>query len=251
MAQTVYDAGDLITSRLSLGVVPDGTSAATVVVTRPDGSAVAGMMPSAWVGSEKTVQFYATDDNTAGGATALSVGDWVATWTVTGTGASVSAKTYNVLALPVANDDRPAWAPTLSQVADHVPWLTVDVTNPAAQTYLGIFTGNTEPSDEQAQRVTDDAISIVGTYVGVVPVTSQAKIYRLAQTAASLRAAAMLARAFPRRREDIDTSALLMTDAITAAAALEEATAAVGADPVNAQPLWYAPDPVAWGDWNL
>jgi hypothetical protein len=38
MPQTVYDVGDPITSRLKLGVTPDGTTVATVAVQRPDGT---------------------------------------------------------------------------------------------------------------------------------------------------------------------------------------------------------------------
>jgi hypothetical protein len=67
MPQTVFDVGDLITSRLNLGVTPDGTTAAAVVVKRPDGVVITGLNTSAWAGMEKTVQWWATDDGTASG----------------------------------------------------------------------------------------------------------------------------------------------------------------------------------------
>jgi hypothetical protein len=66
MSQTVFTAGNPVTSKLKLGVTPDGTTSATVVVRRPDGTAVSTTAVSAWVGDEKTVQWYATNDGTAG-----------------------------------------------------------------------------------------------------------------------------------------------------------------------------------------
>lgn len=250
MAQTVFDVGDLITSRLKLGVTPDITTAATVDVYRPDGTAILGLNTSAWVGDEKTVQFYATDDAEVDGTVAAAAGDWLVIWRVTGTGASVSPKIYPVTPMP-GTSTRPAWSPFLSDVADHVPWLTVDMTTPGSQFYLGTFTGWTSPTDEQAQRVTDRAASLTATYVGVVPSGSQALIYGLARTATALRAAAMLARAYARKREEIDVATALAADAAAAIGALEEAAGNVGADPINAQPLWYAPDPVWYGDLDL
>lgn len=250
MSQSVFDVGDPITSRLKLGVTPDGTTAATFVVRRPDGTIINGLNATAFVGDEKTVQFYATDDGTVGAATTSSAGDWLVVWTVTGTGASTTAKIYPVVPLP-GQSTRPAWSPFLSDVADHVPWLTVDTTTPGSQYYLGTFTGWTVPTDEQAQRHVDRAASLTATYIGVVPSTSQTLLYGLARTATALRAAGTLARAFARKRDDIDVADALMAEAVVLTAALEESAANVGADPINAQPLWFAPDPVIWGDLNL
>jgi hypothetical protein len=256
MPQTVYDVGDPITSRLKLGVTPDGTTVTTLTVYRPDGTVVSGITPSGtWsgtAGDEKTAQWYATNDGTAGGTVTagLADGDWLAVWKVTGTGASVTPKVYNVAPLPGAAL-RVAWSPFLSDVADHVPWLTVDLRTPGDQTYLGTFTGWTAPTDEQAQRHIDAAASIVAPIVGVIPAASQPQIYRLARTATALRAAATLARAFPRNNRDIDTASALLADAKTALTSLDDATANLGANPVNAVPVLYAPDPVWWGDVNL
>jgi hypothetical protein len=110
---------------------------------------------------ETTAQFYATDDGTASGTTLAAAGDWLAVWKVTGTGASVTAKVYNVAPLP-GTSTRPSWSPFLSDVADHVPFLTIDPTVPGSQVYLGTFTGWTSPTDEQAQRHIDRAVAIVG-----------------------------------------------------------------------------------------
>lgn len=250
MPQTVFDVGDPITSRLKLGVTPDGTTSASVVVRRPDGTIINGLNTTAWVGDEKTVQWYATDDGTVGGTTDESAGDWLVVWTVTGTGASTTSKIYNVIPLP-GQSTRPAWSPFLSDVADHVPWLTVDTTTPGSQFYLGTFTGWTAPTDEQAQRHVDRAAALTSVYVGTVPSTSQVALYDLARTATALRAASTLARAFARKRDEIDVADALLAEALAATTVLEQATAAVGADPTNTQPQWYAPEPVWWGDLNL
>ena len=247
--QTVFDVGDLITSRLDIGVTPDGSTLATVVVRRPDGTAIAGLNPSAWTGSQKTVQWYATDDGTVGGATTAGVadGDWLAVWTVTGTGASVSPKVYNVRRLPVAGT-RMEWVPFLSDVADHVPWLTVSLTTPGDQTYLGTFTGDTAPTDEQAMRHIDQATAIIGARLGTLP----AALYPAVRAAIALRAAASLARAFPRNRADLNTADQLSAQATEAWAELRAAADAADVTPsLTPQPVAYAPEPVWYGDLDL
>lgn len=248
MAQTVYDVGDPITSRLKLGVTPDGTSTPTVVVSRPDGTTIAGLVISgAWsgtAGDERTVQFFATDDGTANGTTLAAAGDWLAVWKVTGTGASVSAKVYNVAPLP-GTTTRTAWSPFLSDVADHVPFLTIDPTTPGSQVYLGTFTGYTSPTDEQAQRHIDAAVAIVGagfaaTLTGALP--------RMARAVAAIWAAATLCRAFAR---DADTRALAEALARQASVDLKVLQAAVdnaNEDDLSAAPVLIAPSPVPWGD---
>jgi hypothetical protein len=128
MPQTVYDVGDPITSRLKLGVTPDGSTIATVTLQRPDGTSIS-VTPGAWVGDEKTAQFYATDDGTVSGTLLAAAGDWLAVWKVVGTGASVTPKVYNVAPLP-GTGTRASWSPFLSDVADHVPYLTIDPTIP-------------------------------------------------------------------------------------------------------------------------
>lgn len=246
MPQTVYDVGDLITSRLNLGVTPDGSTSATVVVRRPDGTALGSLNTSAWTGMEKTVQFYATDDGTAGASTASAAGDWLAVWTVTGTGASVSAKVYNVVPLP-GTGTRPAWSPFLSQVADHVPFLTEDSVTPG-QLWLGTFTGTTSPTDEQAQRHVDTAASVVAARVGVIP----AALYPLARTATALRAAASILRAFARGADDRTAADALDVRADLAFAALVDGAETAGsAAATGPLPVGYFPEPVAHGDYDL
>lgn len=245
MPQTVYDVGDPITSRLKLGVTPDGTSVATVTVTRPDGTVLAGLSPGAWVGDEKTVQWYATDDGTPSGTVVSAGGDWLAVWKVTGTGASVSAKVYNVTPLP-GTSTRVSWSPFLSDVADHVPWLTVDTTTPGSQIYLGTFTGNTSPTDEQAQRHIDAAAAFVGAGFGIL--TGQ--LPRMARAVTALRAAATLALAFARHAEDRATAAALERQAAADLKVLQNAVENASASTLATAPVMFAPDPVWWGDIN-
>lgn len=252
MPQTVFDVGDLITSRINLGVDPDVTSVATFQVFRPDGATIAGLNASAWVGREKTLQFYATDDGTASGTLLEAIGDWLVIWTVAGTGASVSPKIYNVRGLPSPSDDRVSWTPFLSDVADYVPFLTVDVVTPGSQLYLGTFTGQTSPTDEQAQRVIDKAVAL--TLVASVGVfTLPPALEPVAKTVAALRAAAMLARTYARNDQDLALAASLdvAADAGLATLVLQvgEQGGGTGTGPA---PVGYFPSPASYpGDHNI
>lgn len=245
--QTVYDVGDPITSRLTLGVTPDGSTVVTITVTRPDGSAITPPPISPFTGDVKTAQWYATDDGTVSGTTANAAGDWLAVWRITGTGANVAAKVYNVAPLP-GTSTRVAWSPFLSSVADHVPYLTVDTTTPGSQLYLGTFTGDTTPTDEVAQRHVDYAVALM---TPAIPSIS-AVLYPAARAVAALRAAASLARAYPRRPEDLAAAAALDARADAAwkslVAAAEEEGSGAGASGV---PHWKFPEPPTYGDLNL
>lgn len=241
-SQTVYDVGDPITSRLKLGVTPDGTTSVVVTLTRPDGTSW-NPTPGAWVGDESTIQFYATDDGTAGGTTDHAAGDWLAVWRVSGTGASVTPKVYNVAPLP-GTTTRPAWSPFLSDVADHAPFLTQDESTPGSQVWLGTFTGNTSPTDEQAQRHIDSAVRIVGAGLGTLP----GALEPMARAVAALRAAATLIRAFGRSAEERSRADAMERQATTDLKSLQTAADDAGTTPAGVVPKMYAPPPVAWGD---
>jgi hypothetical protein len=242
MPQTVYDVGDPITSRLKLGVTPDGTTSVLVTVSRPDGTSWSPT-PGAFVGDETTVQFYATDDGTAVGDTLHADGDWLAVWKVAGTGASVTPKVYNVAPLP-GTSTRPGWSPFLSDVADHVPFLTIDPTIPGSQVYLGTFTGYTSPTDEQAQRHIDRAVSVVGAGFG----TLTGELPRMARAVASLWAAASLCRAFAREDSTRRLADSLSQQATAELKVLQAAVENAGTSTLSAVPVLYAPEPVPWGD---
>lgn len=240
MPQTVFDVGDTITTRLKLGVTPDGTTAVTVAVTKPDGTAqtLSGGPTGPTNVDEWTAQWVA---NHAGG------GDYLAVWTVTGTGAGVQAKVFPVRGLPGAGT-RPTWTPFLSDVADHTPWLTVDTTSTSA-THLGTFTGSTWPPDDAAQRITDQAVTSVAAALGTV----NTGLYDMAGLVASLRAAAAIVRAYPRDPSDLNTADALdrRADAELARLIAANANAGESAVPAALLPLYAFPDAPAWADLNL
>lgn len=247
MTQTVFDVGDPITSRLKLGVTPDGTTQVTITVTRPDGTAIAAPTLGPWDADQRIAQFYATDTGLPGDTTTASAGDWLVVWRVTGTGANVLPKVYNVQPLP-GTGVRPGWSPFLSEVADHVPYLTVDTLTPGSQLYLGTFTGATTPTDEVAQRHVDGAVATMFPAVSAI----SPELYATARTVAALRAAASLARAYPRRTDDVTTATQLDSRADAAWTMLLAAAEAEGTVSESAlTPVAFFPPPVAWGDVNL
>lgn len=248
MAQTVFDVGDPITSRLKLGVTPDGTTNASVSVRRPDGTALTGLIISAWGGvdgDEKTVQWYATNDGSQGQPTNLAYGDWLAVWTVTGKGASVSPKVYSVYPLP-GTTSQPTYQPFLREVADYVPWLTLDTTVPGGDTFLSTFTGNTYPTDEQAVRIVERITRPISERWPALP----SSLYEQARTYISLRAAAALARSFPRTSGDSATADALDKQADAEWTKLQQQADDAGTSPTGTGqvPIFAYPTPVAWGD---
>jgi hypothetical protein len=251
MAQTVFDVGDPITSRFKLGVIPDGTTNVTVTVTRPDGGVIAGLTMSGWLGTdgdERTVQWYATNDGTSGGAIDVAYGDWLAVWKVVGQGASVSAKVYSVYPLP-GQGALPPWQPFLREVADYVPWLTLSTAIPGGDTFLGTFTGDTYPSDEQAVRHIERVVRPISLRWPDLA----SSVYEQARTYVVLRSAASLARAYPRTSGDTATAADLDKQADAAWKLLESSADDTTTSPTGTgqSPIWAFPEPVAWGDQYL
>jgi hypothetical protein len=244
MPQTVFDVGDPITSRYKAGVTPDGTTTATITVTRPDGTTIAPPAIGPWENvDEKTAQWYATDDGTVSGTTLAAAGDWLAVWKITGTGANVATKVYSVAPPPGAST-RPAWSPFLSDVADHVPFLTIDQASPGDQIYLGTFTGYTSPTDEQAQRHIDIAVSVVGAGFG----TLTGALPRMARSVAAIWAAASLCRAFARDSDTRTLADALGQQATADLKILQTAVDNASENALNPVPVLIAPTPVPWGD---
>lgn len=232
---TVYDVGDTITAVLRLDTQPDGGTTVGVEWTAPDGTTSTGTVTGP-VGRDCTSSIAADQ-----------VGDWLAVWTVTGPGEGVTAQVYPVRALPSASDDRPAWTPFLSQVADHVPYLTVDTVTPGSALHLGTFTANTWPTDAQAQRLTDAAVTWVRGAIGTVA----SAVYDLAAQVAALRAAAAIARAYPRDDGDLAAAAALDARADADLIRLKTANDAAGGgdgSEVALLPVYSFPAPVPWGD---
>ena len=248
MPQTVFDPGDPITSRLKLGVTPDGSTIASVSVRRPDGTLIAGLTPSSFGGTggdEKTVQWYATDDGTVGGTRLAVGGDWLAVWTVTGTGASVSPKLYAVQPFPDPSG-RATYAPFLHEIADFVPWLTLDKTIPGGDTFLGTFTGGTWPTDEQVWRHVRRVVDPIAAHW---PSLSSG-LAALGRSYVALKVAAHLARAFPRNSGDLGDAEAWNREADLLWAQFVELAENENIAPsgTGQMPIYAFPTPVSWGD---
>ncbi|MFD6565386.1 hypothetical protein [Micromonospora profundi] len=143
--------------------------------------------------------------------------------------------------------DPPIWVPTLAQVADHVPYMTVDTVTPGQQQYLNTFNDLTTPTGVQAQRLTDGAWPSVAAATGVL---AQA-VWPLAQHVAALRAAAAIVRAYPRDDGDLARAAALDAradaDLLRLIAANDAAGGGAG-NSVDLLPTYSFPPPAPWGD---
>jgi len=224
MAQTVFDLGDPITSRLTLGVTPDGTTAVSVVILKPDGSTLAAPAITGPAGQDYTATF-----------TGAINGDYVAIWTVTGTGAGVQAKVYNVRPLPSPSNTRPVWTPFLSEVGDYIPSKTRDIT-PGSDVILGTFNGLTHPDDGQAQRMLDKACTGILSLLGSVSPSE----YAQAGAVAAIRAAADIELAWPERAADLAMYTALSARYQVEWEKLDELSANV--------PVYSFPDAPPWKD---
>src|SRR6266705_1682316 len=143
------------------------------------------------------------------------------------------------------------WAPSLADVARHVPLRTRDAATPGSDRLLGTFTATTTPTGEQAQAVIDDAVAgIVGQY-GTLPASPPAsdQIAVAARTAAEWRAAADIEIAYPNRQADVNTYAALNARAADALRTFSLALQSAGSGTVDLYPIWQAPDAVTTAPW--
>jgi hypothetical protein len=225
MAQTVFDLGDPITSRLSLGVTPDGTTAVAIAVYKPDGTLVS---------PTPTITGPAAQDYTAPFVASQS-GDYVAVWTVTGTGAGISAKVYNVRPLPSPSNTRPIWTPFLSEVGDYAPNKTRD-TSVGSDIIFGTFNGLTKPDDGQAQRMLDKVCTGIISAFGIIAPS----MYAQAAALACLRTAADIELAWPERPGDLTIYNALKIRIDFEWEQLEDLSSNV--------PIYDFPDPPPWAD---
>lgn len=138
-----------------------------------------------------------------------------------------------------------AWAPTLEQVAIWVPWLTTSTATPGNQTYAGTFTTTTSPTDAQAQAHIDRSVAVIGAGISATLPTT---LYPLASAVTALKTAIALARSFPRSAADLVFADALEKQYNTDYQALIVSIDQTGTSPVEAYPVWTAPDPVWWGD---
>lgn len=136
------------------------------------------------------------------------------------------------------------WDPTLAQVAGYVPWLTIDVTQPAVQAYLNTFTANTSPPTTVANQHIADATTLISARIPTMP----AALYGQAAVVAARMAAATLAVAYARDDDQMRRAAALIAAAAVAFADLVTDADNQGADALSPAPVLIAPDPVPWGD---
>jgi hypothetical protein len=140
-----------------------------------------------------------------------------------------------------------AWAPSLDQVADHVPGRTL------AQDLSGAlltFDDTTRPAGDEVDRLIAEACNWITVKVGF---TIHSTLQEFAGDTAAVYAAAMVERGYPTRADDLSTADSLYKQAVDMRNDLATANLALtGADPVNpadlVMPTWSFPTPERWGD---
>jgi hypothetical protein len=148
-----------------------------------------------------------------------------------------------------------SWAPSLEQVAGHIPTRTRDASQPGSDTMLVTFTASTTPTNEQAGRHIASACAEVGAAVaavgGTIPETPTF-LPKLAAHAAALRAAADIELAFPDRQADVSVYEQLDQRAKDALERLLEAIDDRGGEAEGSLlPRYVFPVPPWWGDHDL
>jgi len=142
------------------------------------------------------------------------------------------------------------WAPTLSEVARHIPTRTHDATTPGSDRMLVTFTANTTPTDAQAQGIIDGNVAGLIAETGEFPSTLPNLLD--VQTAAKLQvewqSAADIELAYPNRDADIRVAAQLQARADLAKANLLRVLAFAGIGQVDVTPEWQMLPPPPWGD---
>lgn len=224
---------------LTFAVEPhDNTTHVTLVVNGPNGAQLAPVPVS-----------------TDGGATwqanptYSAVGEWVPTWTVTGTGAGIWARPEVWVSAIPSPSAGVAWRPELWHVAAYIPRRTLVGAVDGYGNALETFDSTTHPSASAVNNLVSDACAWVGLLVNPVPDV----LADSARAAAAMRAAAMVELTYPDNRDDLSTAEQLLARADAMRADLDTASVAVtGTDPedpaANLLPVYSFPTPVAWGD---
>lgn len=139
------------------------------------------------------------------------------------------------------------WAPTLEEVAGHIPTRTRDNAHPGSDAFTGTFSDSTTPTETQAQRITDAAVATVAAAVSHVTPALEP----LARDAAGWRAAADIELAYPQRDADVSVYQQLDARAKDALTRLLEVAEEQGGGPDATLPYWEFPEPAWWGDYDL
>ncbi|HXJ64040.1 MAG TPA: hypothetical protein VNN79_09825 [Actinomycetota bacterium] len=141
------------------------------------------------------------------------------------------------------------WAPTLSDVARHIPTRTRDTKTPGSTQLLGTFTANTTPTSEQAQAVIDTVVGVILADIGgTLPQPADEQVEVAARSAAEWRAAADIEIAYPNRDADVHLYDQLNTRANDELATLKRILVQMGDGVVDADPQWVFNRPPPWGD---
>lgn len=207
--------------------LPNGTPGAAPTVTHPAAGTYTVAVPLPAEG-EYTLRIVAT----VGGSSRVDVRR-LAALSASGTGAL------------------PAWAPSLADVADHIPTRTRPTAEwGSSDALLGTFTEATTPNRDQAARIIARACAWVASQVGT-PVSPAA--YQAAGVAAALRAAYWIEVAFPERDGDVAVYDRLAVDSDAATATALRINAASGADEPTVPGssdlvLFTFPGPPPWAD---
>ena len=131
------------------------------------------------------------------------------------------------------------WAPSLEEIAGHIPTRTRDATNPGSDAFTGTFSATTTPTEDQAQRITTAAVATVTGAVGTITTALEP----LARDAAGWRAAADIELAFLQRDGDTDIYDKLNERATLALSRLLEVAGEQGGGPDALLPVWCFPEP--------
>lgn len=145
-----------------------------------------------------------------------------------------------------------AWAPTLADVARHIPTRTRDTLSPGSDALLGTFTEATTPSAEQAQADLDAAVRNIIADVGPLPTggdpTTTGALQAAARDAAEWRAAADIEVAYPNRDADVRLVVVLDARAQAAMERLRKVMEQAGSGLVEEDPQWAFPPIVHWAE---
>jgi len=140
-----------------------------------------------------------------------------------------------------------AWAPTLDDVARHIPTRTRDTKTPGSAALLGTFTASTTPTADQAQAHIDAAVLGILSQTGTLDITD-AGLLAQARVAAEWRSAADIEIAYPNRDADVAVYSQLDARAKYELAMLLRRLQAQGEGEPASVPYWSAPDPPPYAD---
>lgn len=223
---------------ISISITPsDGTTTVTVHLDGPDG---ATLDP--------------TPISTDGGATWVAyptytvAGEWIATWTVDGTGAGLEPQHVIVSHLP-SPAATVAWRPDLWNVAAYVPRRTLVGAVDGYGNALDTFDQTTLPKGNVVDRLITDACAWVLLLAGPIDTT----LYPAALGCAAMRVAALVELSYPDNRDDLTNAKDLLAQADAWRKDLAAANHALGEDdPATTAddllPVWLFPRASPAGD---